>query len=75
MSTEMKGTERLALTRFYGGDERGVCLQVTIREFTGFNMVKDEGWITVNKREALLLAEALLKFVYDTLEEEDADLL
>jgi len=69
MSTEMKGTERLALTRFYGGDERGVCLQVTIRDLMGRSSY-EEGYITVNKTEAILLAEALLKFVYDTLEEE-----
>ena len=74
MSTEMKGTDRLALTRFYGRDERGVCLQATIREDMGPASYA-EGYITVNKREALELAEALLKFVYDTLEEEDADLL
>jgi hypothetical protein len=70
MSTEMVGTDSLALTRFYGGDERGVCLQVTIREFIGRSSY-EEGYITVNKRESLLLADALLKFVYDTLEEED----
>ena len=70
MSTEMVGTDRLALTRFYGGDERGVCLQVTIRELMGRSSY-EEGYITVNKREALLLADALLKFVYDTLEEEE----
>jgi hypothetical protein len=69
MSTEMKGTDRLALTRFYGRDERGVCLQVTIREDMGRSSY-EEGYITVNKREALELAEALLKFVYDTLEED-----
>ena len=72
MSTEMRGTTRHQLTRFYGGDDRGVCLQATLREFTGPYL---EGYITVSKREAIALAEALLKFVYDTLEEEDAILL
>ncbi len=70
MSTEMVGTERLALTRFYGGEERGLCLQATIREDMGPASYA-EGYITVNKTEAILLAEALLKFVYDTLEEEE----
>ena len=70
MSTEMKGTERLALTRFYGGEDRGVCLQVTVRELTGLSSY-EEGYITVSKREAIDLAEALLKFCYDTLEEEE----
>lgn len=69
MSTEMKGTSRHLLTRFWGGEDRGVCLQVTIRENMGPASYA-EGYITVNKIEAILLAEALLKFVYDTLEEE-----
>jgi hypothetical protein len=64
----MKGTSRHLLTRFWGGDDRGVCLQVTIREFTG---LFDESFITVNKQEALELADALLKFHYNTLEEEE----
>ena len=68
MSTDMKGTSRHLLTRFWGGDDRGVCLQVTIREFTG---LFDESFITVNKQEALELADALLKFHYNTLEEEE----
>ena len=41
MSTEMKGTESLALTRFYGGDARGVCLQVTIRELMGLSSYEE----------------------------------
>ena len=68
MSTDMKGTSRHQLTRFYGGDNRGVCLQVTIREFMGLYF---ESYITVNKQEALELAAALLKFHDGTLEEEE----
>ena len=64
----MKGTTRHLLTRFYGGEDRGVCLQATLREFTG---LYDEGYITVNKQEALELANALLKFVEGTLEEDE----
>ena len=70
MSTEMKGTTRHLLTRFYGGEDRGVCLQATIREFMGLASYA-EGYITVNKTEALELADALLKFHYNTLEEEE----
>lgn len=69
MSTDMKGTSRHQLTRFYGGEDRGVCLQVTIREFTGGFF--DESFITVNKQEALELADALLKFANNTLKEEE----
>ena len=67
MGTDMKGTSRHLLTRFWGGDDRGSCLQVTIREFMG---PYEEGYITVSKQEALELADALLKFHYGTLEEE-----
>jgi hypothetical protein len=69
MSTDMKGTTRHLLTRFSGGKDRGVCLQVTIREFTGG--LFDESFITVSKQEALELADALLKFHDGTLEEEE----
>ena len=68
MSTEMKGTTRHLLTRFYGGEDRGVCLQATIRGYSGPH---GESYITVNKTEALELADALLKFYYETLEEEE----
>jgi len=67
MSTEMKGTSRHLLTRFSGGKDRGVCLQVTIRTFTGFY---NESYITVSKTEALELARSLIMFADDTLEEE-----
>jgi len=70
MSTDMKGTSRHLLTRFWGGDDRGVCLQVTIREFMGLHSY-EEGYITVSKQEALELADALLKFANNTLEEEE----
>lgn len=70
MSTEMKGTSRHQLTSFWGGEDRGVCLQATIREFMGPTSYA-EGYITVNKTEALELADALLKFYRDTLEEEE----
>jgi hypothetical protein len=69
MSTEMKGTTRHLLTRFSGGKDRGVCLQVTIREFMGFASYA-EGYITVSKTEALELARSLIMFADDTLEEE-----
>jgi len=66
----MKGTTRHLLTRFYGGKDRGVCLQVTIRELMGRSSY-EEGYITVNKQEALELARSLIMFADDTLEEEE----
>ena len=65
----MKGTTRHLLTRFSGGKDRGVCLQVTIREFMGFASYS-EGYITVSKTEALELARSLIMFADDSLEEE-----
>lgn len=71
MSTEMVGTTRHTLTRFYGGHDRGTCLQVTVRDLRGFNILQDEGWITLSKNEAHELIVALDKFIDGTLEEED----
>ena len=68
MSTELKGTKDHTLTRFWGGKERGQCVQVTAREFS---MDRNKpGFVHVTKDEALELAEALLQFVNETREEE-----
>ena len=31
MSTDLKGTKSVLLTRFFGGKERGACIQLTMR--------------------------------------------
>ena len=69
MSTEMKSNTRFLLTRFYGGEDRGTCLQITAPIV---NVSWDsEGFIQVTKQEAELLAEQLLSFVNDNLEEDE----
>jgi hypothetical protein len=68
MSTELRGTTEHLLTRFWGGKERGVCLQVTTRTVS-FDPQKP-GFVVVNEKEALELAEALLQFVNNTREED-----
>lgn len=69
MSTDLKGTTNHHLTRFWGGDQRGRSLQITAREFS-FDRNKP-GFITLDKTEALELAEALIQFVNDTRPEEE----
>ena len=52
------------MTRFWGGEQRGKCLQVTGQKL---------GYITMDHGEALQLAEALLQFVNDTRPEEEPE--
>lgn len=63
MSTQMCSNTRFQLTRFWGGTQRGTCLQVT----AGLQ----EGYVQVTKEEALALAESLLRFANGTLEEDE----
>ena len=69
MSTEVKShTKNFLLTRFFGGNERGTCLQITNKE-----MNQNAEWehITVTREEAIHLAHDLLNFVAD--EQEDLE--
>lgn len=68
MSTEMQPTGRFSLTRFWGGQERQLCLQIT-PPTVGPNPSRDEGFITVTRQEAAELAESLMRFANGTLEE------
>lgn len=72
MSTDMLPTSRFHLTRFYGGKERGVCLQATTKSGTvgPDSRVWDNGYITVSKAEAMELAIALIGFAAETLPED-----
>jgi hypothetical protein len=59
MATELKTTEtNTVLTRFYGGKERGVCIQV--------NSVKYNEHVQLTRTQAAQLAEDLLKFANGT---------
>lgn len=69
MSTQLTSNTRFSLTRFWGGNERGVCLQVTAPG-AGRDPYMNEGFVQVTREEALLLAESLMRFVNGTLEEE-----
>ena len=69
MSTELKGTEsingRVMLTRYFGGKERGACLQVTP---PGGSMTP---YLSLTKEQAWDLALALIEFVGGQREEDD----
>ncbi len=66
MSTEMKPTKHFTLTRFFGGTERGVCLQLTDRE-----RAVNPPYFSLTKSDALELAAALVQFANDTLPGDD----
>lgn len=68
MSTELKGTEsingQVMLTRYFGGNRRGLCLQVTP---PGGSMTQTY----LTKGQALDLAVALVEFANGKREEID----
>ncbi len=79
MSTELKSRNRgkVGLTRFWGGENRGACVQIT----TARDWQKDErgpadkffNSVTMSKSEAVALAQDLLDFAGDTAEQEFDD--
>ena len=68
MATELKSTtEDVSLTRFYGGEARGTCVQVTTTYTTD---PKDFfKHISLTREEAATLAADLMKFAQGTEEE------
>ena len=80
MSTELKSRNRgkVSLTRFWGGDPRGACVQVTTaRDWRkeGDLSASDKFFnhVTLSKSEAVALAQDLLDFAGDTAEQEFDD--
>jgi putative IMPACT (imprinted ancient) family translation regulator len=69
MSTDLKGTDsingRVMLTRYFGGTERGACVQVTP---PGGSMTP---YLSLTKEQALELAVALVEFANGKREEDD----
>ena len=67
MSTELKGTTALngdvSLTRYFGGAENGMCVQVTPKW--------GEQYLSLTKRQAVELAVALVEFASDIREEAE----
>lgn len=57
MSTEFKPTSQFSLTRFYGGTDRGACVQVTQRY--GIGLMKSVGYVDMTMDQARELAVAL----------------
>lgn len=67
MSTELKGTEalngRVMLTRYFGGEENGQCVQVTPQW--------PQSYLSLTKRQAVELAVALVEFASGIREEAE----
>ena len=69
MSTELKGTDsingKVMLTRYFGGRDRGACLQVTPPGGSS------TPYLSLTKEHALELAVALVEFANGKREEDD----
>ena len=77
MSTDLKSRNHntVGLTRFWGGENRGACVQVTTaRDWRkeGAHTAADKFFnhVTLSKSEAVALAQDLLDFAGDTADEE-----
>ena len=61
MSTQLRNvTPQMAQTRFWGGENRGVCVQVSQRSSEGGHQ-----FLQLTKEDAALLAAELTLFVQD----------
>jgi hypothetical protein len=69
MSTQLKGTESIngnvMLNRYFGGTERGACVQVTPPGGSS------TPYLSLTKAQALELAVALVEFANGTREEDE----
>jgi NADH:ubiquinone oxidoreductase subunit F (NADH-binding) len=69
MSTDLKGTDsingRVMLTRYFGGTERGACVQVTPPGGSS------TPYLSLTREQALDLAVALVEFANGKREEDD----
>ena len=77
MSTQLKGTScrtgEMSMTRFWGGEDDGACVQLTFRKPESEKNKLDYGYwyATLTKRQARELAVALFEFADDTREEAE----
>ena len=75
MSTQLKGvtakTGEVSMTRYWGGDEDGMSVQLTFKKPESERNKFDYGYwyLQMNKKQALELAVALVEFANDTREE------
>ena len=75
MSTQLKGvtgrTGEVSMTRFFGGKDDGVSIQLTFKKPEEERNRPDFGYwyLQMNKNQALELAAALVEFANDTREE------
>jgi hypothetical protein len=77
MSTELKSRNhaKVGLTRFWGGNDRGTCVQITTsrdwnKEGERCSTDKFFNSVSMSKSEAVALAQDLLDFAGNTAEQE-----
>ena len=80
MSQDLKSRNPkfVGLTRFWGGQKRGSCVQVTVARNLGDPVPADKFFdsVTLSKQEAVALAQDLLDFASGTeVDEFDAPVL
>jgi hypothetical protein len=75
MSTQLKGviakTGEVSMTRYWGGEQNGVSVQLTFKKPESESSRPDYGYwyLQMNKKQALELAAALVEFANDAREE------
>ena len=76
MSTQLKGvtakTGEVSMTRYWGGEQNGVSVQLTFKKPEEERNRPDFGYwyLQLTKSQALEMAAALVEFANDTREEE-----
>ena len=56
------------INRFFGGQDRGVCLQITsnkplVTHNTAIEQIQEEGFIQLDRDDAILLQKELVEFI------------
>jgi hypothetical protein len=75
MSTQLKGvtgqTGEVSMNRYFGGNEKGKCVQLTFKKPEEERGRPDFGYwyLQLTKSQALEMAAALVEFANDTREE------
>lgn len=59
MSTELERMNRFELRSFYGGEDLGMCIQVTCHHPLRHDVADEEGFIQLTLAEAQLLEKCL----------------
>jgi hypothetical protein len=72
MSTELKShADGVTLTRFYGGTDRGTCVQVTTSKVGSWSEGGPFSWVQLTRAQAAAMAADLLDFAQGREQEDE----